>query len=95
MKRVCENLFRAVGFCFSALLLILSLLTSIKLAAVNDRAVGLEQQVAQLEEDNAVLRARCESSLSLEEIERYATQELGMQRCLPGQIQVLRLDSEG
>ena len=86
MKEICENFFRAIGFCFSAALLILSLLTSIKLAAVNDTAARLEKEVARLKNENEILRAEYENSLSLEEIERYAIEELGMQRCFPNQI---------
>ena len=86
MKEICESFFRAIGFCFSAALLILSLLTSIKLAAVNDTAARLEKEVARLKNENEILRAEYENSLSLEEIERYAIEELGMQRCSPNQI---------
>lgn len=86
MKEVCETLFRAIGFCFSAMLLVLSLLTSIKLAAVNDTAAGMERAVEKLRAENEILRAEYENSISLEEIERYAVEELGMQRCSPSQI---------
>jgi len=79
-------MFRAVGFLFSAVLLILSLLSSIKLAAVNDRAAELEKQVERIETETQILRAEYENSRSLREIERYATEVLGMQRCSPGQI---------
>ncbi len=95
MKYIYESLFRAVGFCFSAALLVLSLLCSIKLAAVNDTAARLEKEVNALQEENARLRAACETSLSLEEIERYAREELGMQRCMPGQILYLPYPAEG
>ena len=86
MKEICEALFRAIGFCFSAALIILSLLTSIKLAAVNDTAAELERSVSKLHNENEILRAAYENSISLEEIERYAIEELGMQRCSPSQI---------
>lgn len=94
IKRVSELLFRAVGFLFSAVLLVLSLLTSIKLAAVNDTAAKLETQVSQLKSENQVLRAQYENSISLEEIETYATQVLGMQRCSPGQIIYIEYPAE-
>ena len=89
MKRS-ENLFRAVCLCFSALLLVLSLLCGIRLAAVNDLAAGRKRETERLLAENARLRARCESSLSLEEIERYAVEELGMQR-LSGE-QMIRVE---
>lgn len=94
MKKTSEILFRAVGLLFSAVLIILSLLCSIRLAAVNDTAAGLERQAEQLKTQNEILRAEYENSLSLEEIERYATDVLGMQRCSPGQIFYLELPDE-
>ena len=41
---------------------------------------GKKRETERLKAENARLLARCESSLSLEEIERYAVEELGMQR---------------
>ena len=85
MRALRESLFRAVGFCFSALLLVMSLLCSIKLAAVSDEAAELEARTAQHKTDNEILRAEYESSVSLARIEDYAAR-LGMQRPEPGQI---------
>ncbi len=79
-------LFRAVCLAAAAGMLVLSLLCSIRLAAVNDRAARLERENAALEEEIAVLNARIESSLSLEELERIAYEELGLQKCAPGQV---------
>ena len=86
MKQVDEILFRAVCLCAAALLLVISLLCSIRVSAVNDRAAGLERENAALEAEIAVLAARAESRLSLEELERYAVEKLGMQRLSPGQV---------
>lgn len=86
MKQVNEILFRAVCLCAAALLLVISLLCSIRVTAVNDRAARLERENAALEAEIAVLAARAESSLSLEELERYAVEKLGMQRLSPGQV---------
>ncbi len=86
MKQVNEMLFRAVCLSAAAVMLVLSLLCSIKLAAVNDRAAKLEKENAALTEEIAVLSARVESSLSLAELERIAYEELGLQKCAPGQI---------
>ena len=85
MKRP-ENLFRAICLCFSVLLLVLSLLWDIRLAALNDLAAGKKRETERLKAENARLLARCESSLSLEEIERYAVEELGMQRLCAEQM---------
>ncbi len=86
MKQVNEILFRAVCLCAAALLLVISLLCSIRVTAVNDRAARLERENAALEAEIAVLAARAESRLSLEELERYAVEKLGMQRLSPGQV---------
>ena len=94
MKTISEILFRAVCFCFSAVILILSLLTSIKLAAVNDTAAELDAAVGRLKTENEILRAEYENSLSLEEIERYASEKLGMQRQTPRQIIYIELPNE-
>ena len=67
-------------------LLVSALLGSIRLAALNEELTGLEKSLKTLKEENRVLQARVESSLSLEELERRATEELGMQRLSPGQI---------
>lgn len=85
MKQINEILFRAVCLCAAALLLVISLLCSIRVTAVNDRAARLERENAALEAEIAVLAARAESRLSLEELERYAVEKLGMQRLSPGQ----------
>ena len=94
MKKIRETLFRAVVFCFSAVMIVLSLLTSIKLAAVNDKAAKLQKQIDTLKTENEILRAEVENSISLEEIERYATHVLGMQRRSPGQILYIELPEE-
>ena len=79
-------MFRAVCLCTAALMLVLSLLCSIRLTAVNDREARLTREIAELERENESLRVRCESRLSLEEIERYAVEKLGMQRLSGEQI---------
>ena len=71
--------FAVIGFGFSALLLVLSLLGAVRVAAAEDQAAALEKQCRQLQEENAALAARLERSLSLEEIERCAVEVFGMQ----------------
>lgn len=92
MKQLNETLFTAVTLCFSALLLVMTLLTGIKLAAVNDAAARLEQETARLRTQNGILEAEYENSLSLEEIERYAEEVLGMQRCIPEQMIYIQME---
>lgn len=91
-KQLNETMFRAVGLCFSAVLIVLSLLTGIKTAAVNDDASKLRQQTEVLKAENELLSARYDNSLSLEELETYASDVLGMQRCNPSQIFYIELD---
>ncbi len=86
MRQVNEILFRAVCLLAAALMLVMSLLCSIRLAAVNDRAAKLARENEALRAENAVLTARTESRWSLEVLEQYAVEELGLQRCSPGQI---------
>lgn len=89
MKQVNELLFRAVCMAAAALMLVLSLLCSISVAAANDRAARLEKENTAIAREIELLNARVESSLSLEELERRAVEELGLQRCTPGQIIVI------
>ena len=79
MKRQRESLFLSICLSFAAALLVLSLLGSIRLTALNDRAAALERELESARTENAVLRASYETSVSLPELERRA-QELGMQR---------------
>lgn len=89
-QRRADALFRAVALLFSAAMLVLSLLTAARTAAVNDRAAALEKEIAALKTDNEILLARCVSSVDLETLERYALQELGMQPCRSEQIVYIR-----
>ena len=86
MSRINGIYFRVICIGFSLVLLVSALLGSIRLAAVNEELNALEKSLQSLKEENRVLQARVESSLSLEELERHATEELGMQRLSPGQI---------
>ena len=89
MKRISASMFLAVIFCFSAAVLVFSLLASIKLAALNDTAARLRAETAELAEENRSLTAQYEQSISIDEIERYAVEELGMRRCTPEQIEYI------
>jgi len=91
VNKVSALLFRAICAGFSFLLLVAALLGSIELAAVNEELNTLEQGLKELKDENRILQAKLETSMSLEELERYATEELGMQRMNPGQIIYLEL----
>ena len=92
MKKLQECLFQAICFCFSAVLLVMTLLCSIRQAAVSEQSLRMQQETERLRDENAILRSRYEQSVSLEEIERYASRVLGMQRCSAGQIIYIPMD---
>ena len=92
MSRMNGIYFRVICIGFSLVLLVSALLGSIRLAAVNEELNALEKSLQSLKEENRVLQARVESSLSLEELERRAVEELGMQRLSPGQILYIHLE---
>ena len=48
--------------------------------------IAAVESVEELKDDQHMLQAKYESSLSLEELEHYATEELGMQTLKPSQI---------
>lgn len=95
MKRVSNVLFAAVLFAFSAVLAVLSLFASIKLAAVNDTATRLTKATEELYEQNDILLATIEKSISMDELERYAIEELGMCRCTVEQIEIIYISNVG
>ena len=86
MGRMNGILFRAICIRFSLVMLVTALLGCIRLAALSEELNALEKSLKTLKEENRLLQARVESSLSLAELERRATEELGMQRLSPGQI---------
>lgn len=90
-KRTSELLFNAIAALFSAVLLVLSLLSAVELAAVNDQAAALEKENERLKTENQILQTRLDNSLSLAELERYAVDVLGMQRPAPGQIRTIEI----
>lgn len=93
-KRLSLVLFRAIIVLFSCVLLIFTMLSTVKLAAMNDSAAKTEKAIRELSVENDVLLAEYESSMGLDEIEQYATEVLGMQRCAPGQIIYLPLPAD-
>lgn len=89
MKRVSNSMFLAVVFCFSALMLVFSLLASIKLTALNETAARLSQETAELVEKNKSLTAEYEKNINIEEIESYAVDVLGMRRPTARQVEYI------
>ncbi len=77
------------GFVFAAMLLVLLLMSHIRLTALSDAAAASQTRLSELSEQQNKLQARYEQAFTLSEVERYATQELGMQKPRAGQITYL------
>lgn len=86
MKRVSELAFRLICLGFSALLLVLTLLIHIQLVRTQSCIAELGTQIARAENERITLQIQTISAMSLPELERRATQELGMRHPEPGQI---------
>ena len=82
-------LFRVICLGFSAVLLVLTLLAQVRLVRLQGSIAALEDAIAEAEDTGTVLRIRMIARLNLDELERIAVQELGMQHPEPGQIIVL------
>ena len=79
-------MFKDVCIVFSLLLLVLCLFWRVRLAQTEERIAALEDAIEKAENEGRVLTARYESSMSLEELDAYARQVLGMQPPGPEQI---------
>lgn len=86
MKKRGETLFLALGLGLCALLMTASLLLDVRTAVRSDQCVSTLETIRMLRRENESLRARWACSLSLEEIGRYAEEELGMQQLSSEQI---------
>ena len=93
-RRAAYICFNAVGILFAAVLLITALLAAVELARVNDAAAELEKSIAELERENEILLARCRMQMSLEELESYALNELGMQPRQAEQIVYIEIEEQ-
>lgn len=80
-----------IGFACAAVLVVFCLMAKVQLTSVTDEAVGLEQQLTELEVAQNRLLIDYERAFNLTEIEEYATSELGMQR--PRDEQIYYMDS--
>ncbi len=86
MSRASSILFYVICAAFSAVMLVMTLFGQIELARASDAIAQMQAETESLKDENGVLRARYENSISLEEIERYATERLGMKTPGAGQI---------
>ena len=69
-----------LGFAIAAVLIIVSLVARVQLSQVSAEVSALEDQYAELQEQQTRLRIDYESAFNLTEIEDYAIHELGMQK---------------
>ncbi len=86
MKERNECLFGGICVFFSVVLLVLSMLGAVRLAALREEISSREAEAEEEKSEIQNRRAAYESMLSLPEIERYAEEILGMQHCSRGQI---------
>ena len=91
MRKTAEALFGAICLGAAAALLVLSLLGAVRLTRLNDEALSLEREIRALREENARSRVLCESGVDLEELERRAIQELGLQHRRAEQLEDVAL----
>ena len=80
---------RGLGF----VLVLLSLLSCVRLTALNERAAVLSRELETARAENAALSVAYEQSVSLPELARRAA-ALGMQPCTPSQIVTLPMPEE-
>ena len=85
-KTLAASAFRLICLGFSALLLVLTLFTHIRLISTQSAIGALEKEIARAENERVLLQIQTASALNLAELERRATQELGMRHPEPGQI---------
>lgn len=69
-----------LGFAIAAVLIIVSLVARVQLSQASAEVSALEDQYAELQEQQTRLRIDYESAFNLTEIEDYAIHELGMQK---------------
>ena len=69
-----------LGFAIAAVLIIVSLVARVQLSQASAEVSALEDQYAELQEQQTRLRIDYESAFNLTDIEDYAIHELGMQK---------------
>ena len=90
MKKSTGGVFiSAVCAVLAILLLGLTLMTEIRLSRLEDENRSLQSEREELTRSNRIARVRLLERLPLEELERYATENMGMQRQRSAQIIVV------
>ena len=79
---------------FSAAAIVLSLLASARITELRDRGGKLAKEIHEIKRESIHLRAECDNAISLEYLESYATNVLGMQHVSPNQIFYIENDED-
>ena len=90
-RSVASKLFRIVCLSFSAFLLLLCLMCNISLMWTRANIEELHSRISAAERENETLNVRCENRISLSELEKTATERLGMHRPNSEQIFFIEL----
>jgi cell division protein FtsL len=80
------SLYAAVGFLFAAVLMVFVLLAQVRYAEVTNDTVKLQKQMTQLTEDERKLRIAYEDAFDVNQVEQYATHQLGMSKPAESQL---------
>ena len=91
MRSVSSILFRVICLGFSLLLLVMCLLSRIDLAQTEARIGELEEAISKASSEERLLEAELESGISLEKLDEYAVNRIGMQHPVQGQIRTIEL----
>ena len=75
-----------VGMLAAAFLVVIAILAQAQIVGISSQSVALQQQLSELEEQQAKLRIAYESAFNMAEIEEYAIHSLGMQKPRADQI---------
>lgn len=94
MEKKRRNVFSSILLFFSALVIVLSLLAAARTAELRDKSEKLSTEIHEIKRENILLKSRCDNEVSLDYLERYATNVLGMQHISPNQIFYLETDED-
>ncbi len=94
MEKKRRNIFSGILLFFSALAVVLSLLAAARIAELTDKSEKLREEIHEVKRENILLQSRCDNEVSLEYLERYATDVLGMGRISPNQIFYVETDED-
>lgn len=80
------SIFAIMGFVLAAVMIVFVLLAYVRYNDVSYKTLELQEQLAQLNEDGKKLQIAYEDAFDVNEIERYATDILGMHKPVEAQI---------